>query len=210
MGYQDQGFYFQTWRNPLTGLFFSTFNIFSLKVYPRYFATEFEQKIFLEEDPKYKCRVYNSVQPYDECDRKFIKDMLQRYYPQTFTPIWATDNMSEVTTYWIANSSSFPKLMEELVVGTRMSDCPDPCTSTRIKTVFLDEKMYEGKGISSRIDITFSDSVDTYINDFPNFNFSSFLAEIGGAIGLWLGLGVIQIMETIMNSLCALNRFSDE
>ena len=100
--------------------------------------------------------------------------------------------------------------LEFVVVGTRMSDCPDPCTSTRIKTVFLDEKMYDREGVSSRIDITFSDNVDTYINDFPKFHFSSFLAEIGGAIGLWLGLGVIQIMETIMNNLCTMNNVQSQ
>ena len=183
---------------------------FYKKISSRYFATELEQNIFLEEDPKSKCRVYNSVKTYDECDRKFIKNMLQRHYPPTFTPVWATDNMSEVTKLWVANSSSYPKLMEQLVVGTRMSNCPDPCTSTKIKTVYLDEKMYDREGVSSRIDITFSDNVDTYINDFPKFHFSSFLAEIGGAIGLWLGLGVIQIMETIMNNLCTMNNVQSQ
>ena len=174
----------------------------------RYFATELEQRIFLENDPKIECQVYNSTFTYDHCDQKFIKKVLHKNYPTSFTPIWATDNMSEVSTFWIANTSTFSKAMEDLFVGTKMSDCLVPCTSTRIKTVFLDEKLYghTGKG-ASRIEITFSDSVDTYINEFPTFNISSFLAEIGGAIGLWLGLGVIQIMENIIRILLKANRF---
>ena len=70
---------------------------------------------------------------------------------------------------------------------------------TNIKTVFIDEKSTErtyDKG-SSRFDIAFSTTVKTFINDFPNFNFASFLAASGGAVGLWLGLGVQQILDQL-------------
>ena len=38
--------------------------------------------------------------------------------------------------------------------------------------------------------------MDTYINDFPTFEFPPFVAFIGGAMGLWLGLGALQMMES--------------
>ena len=38
--------------------------------------------------------------------------------------------------------------------------------------------------------------MDTYINDFEVFEFPPFIAFIGGAVGLWLGLGVLQMMES--------------
>ena len=66
---------------------------------------------------------------------------------------------------------------------------------TNIKTVFIDEKT-EGTSVK-RFDIAFSTKVKTYINDFPSFNFASFLAATGGAIGLWLGLGVQQILDQL-------------
>ena len=66
---------------------------------------------------------------------------------------------------------------------------------TTIKTVFIDEKSTERT--YSRFDIAFSTTVKTFINDFPAFNFASFLAASGGAIGLWLGLGVQQILDQL-------------
>ena len=32
---------------------------------------------------------------------------------------------------------------------------------------------------------------------FPDFSFSEFLSSMGGAMGLWLGLGVLQLTTTI-------------
>ena len=50
----------------------------------------------------------------------------------------------------------------------------------------------------SRVDIAFCDKVDMTIRDFPPFNFSSFLASLGGTLGLWLGLGILQILDSIL------------
>ena len=71
---------------------------------------------------------------------------------------------------------------------------------TNIKTVFIDEKT-EGTSVK-RFDIAFSTKVKTYINDFPSFNFATFLAATGGAIGLWLGLGVQQILDQLSLACC--------
>ena len=34
--------------------------------------------------------------------------------------------------------------------------------------------------------------------DFVNFSLSIFLANIGGSLGLWLGLGVLQLGEVVI------------
>ena len=79
-----------------------------------------------------------------------------------------------------------------------------PCIQTHASTVFINEKklddLYEERtdnetGVS-RIDIAFSSTVDTYINDFEAFELPPFIAFIGGSFGLWLGLGVLQMMES--------------
>ena len=75
--------------------------------------------------------------------------------------------------------------------------CPLPCTETKIKTIFINEfdKPTEDK---SRIDIAFSTTVSTYINDFPTFRLPKFLSELGGTLGLWLGLGVLQLFNILL------------
>ena len=74
-----------------------------------------------------------------------------------------------------------------------------PCTKTNVKTVYMNEKYKELKYSESRIDITFSTTVNRYIYDFPKFHFTSFLSSLGGTTGLWLGLGVIQLLDSIVH-----------
>ena len=66
--------------------------------------------------------------------------------------------------------------------------------STKIKTVFVDKKSSEVRK-RSKIDILFSNNVKVTVNDFAKFNHWEFLSEIGGSLGLWLGLGVVQMLE---------------
>ena len=84
-----------------------------------------------------------------------------------------------------------------------MKDCPLPCTETFVKTVFMNEfyKTYSKLNVS-RVDIAFYNKVDTTVRDFPTFNLSSFLASLGGALGLWLGIGMLQILDSILLIIC--------
>ena len=81
--------------------------------------------------------------------------------------------------------------------GTAESGCLLPCISTEMTSVFLDEK-YDSIN-HSRIDIAFSDTVLVTVTDFPTFNPAVFLSAFGGSIGMWLGLGVVQTMEMLLN-----------
>ena len=80
-----------------------------------------------------------------------------------------------------------------------MLGCPLPCTETLVKTVFMNEfyKSSNQRNVS-RIDIVFYHKVDMTIRDFPTFNFASFLASLGGTLGLWLGLGILQLIDSIL------------
>ena len=117
-------------------------------------------------------------------------------------PIWSTSNTSAVTTFYVNRTRGFENKFENILTGTQNSGekqslsfwslenvafpgCLLPCVETHIKTVFIDEKSTEGtkRDTSTRFDIAFSTTVRTFINDFPSFSFSSFLAATGGAIG---------------------------
>ena len=121
-------------------------------------------------------------------------------YPPGFLPIWANNNLSKVTTSIVGNKNTFDDAYAEIVSGTAESECPLPCLSTDITSVFLDEKLVSIK--KSRIDITFSNNVAITITYFPKFNIASFMSELGGSMGMWLGLGVVQTMEKMVSLVC--------
>ena len=50
----------------------------------------------------------------------------------------------------------------------------------------------------STIDIVFDDKVTITTFYFPKFNIADFLSALGGSMGLWLGLGVVQTFEIIV------------
>ena len=89
----------------------------------------------------------------------------------------------------------------DIVAGTEeKNDCSLPCQSTEITSVFLDEKYQTTNTNYSRIDIAFSGTLTITTSDFPKFNPAAFLSEIGGAMGLWLGLGVVQTIEILVRA----------
>jgi hypothetical protein len=49
--------------------------------------------------------------------------------------------------------------------------------------------------------LTLSSKVLVTRTDFPEFRLASFLSEVGGSMGLWLGLGMVQALELVINSL---------
>ena len=85
----------------------------------------------------------------------------------------------------------------QLVIYPCFVDCVEPCLQTYTKVVFIEEgKILKVPGFS-KIDIVFAPVVKMFVNDFQQFSFSSFLASVGGALGLWLGLGVQQIIDSL-------------
>ena len=90
----------------------------------------------------------------------------------------------------------------DIFAGTKLSDCPLPCTKTKYRTALLDEKFVNSN--HSKVDITFANSVSVVKTDFPVFNLAKFLSALGGCMGIWLGLGILQGIEILMNIKCEL------
>ena len=80
-------------------------------------------------------------------------------------------------------------------MGTVRSNCAPPCTSTEITSVFLDEK--KDNFPQSRIGITFSDQVSIVVTNFPKFDAAYLLSACGGSMGMWLGVGVVHILQML-------------
>jgi hypothetical protein len=164
------------------------------------------QEIFVEGDKNQNCNNYpnSRFDSYNDCDKDFIKRVLSTFKP-SFVPFWATDNMTEATTFfvWNFNETILPNNTvdyEDLPDGVRNSDCPLPCTQTYVDSRFISKREYRGT-IPDSIIVTFSETVQITTSDFPPFSFLDYLSRLGGLLGLWLGLGVVQIFELLGSSL---------
>ena len=51
----------------------------------------------------------------------------------------------------------------------------------------------------SSLDITFKQSITVKEYFYPQFSIPDFLSSMGGALGLWLGLGVLQLVTNVVN-----------
>jgi len=163
------------------------------------FMVEIAQREFVEEDPLNDCRDYPNADyaTYDECDNKFMREKLPG-----LTPVWITEDPAEVTIQKDDENFTYWGLIDDLVDGSLVSDCPLPCKMTQTHTEFLDEyKSYE-----TFLDISFSSRVRVTKTDLVKPTLSSFLSEVGGSIGLWLGLGVAQAFQLSVNCVLAINR----
>ena len=161
------------------------------------FLVEFKQMKYIEEDTSKGCVNYpNKYETYNECDEAFMRDLLREYYPPEFLPFWLGGVNA---TKWMVDMKITERIYSDLFKGTLMppkETCPLPCTSTTRSTDFLYE-MQEDVAYST-IDITFSDKVEVTSWDYGAFNWAEMLASLGGSMGLWLGVGVVQLLETLL------------
>jgi hypothetical protein len=77
------------------------------------------------------------------------------------------------------------------------SECLLPCTTFSIQKKFKAESSI----YPNVLDIVFSQTVQVTTTDFVTPPVSSFLSEVGGSMGLWLGLGVLQAAGIVYSSL---------
>ena len=50
---------------------------------------------------------------------------------------------------------------------------------------------------------TFDKAVTLYDSDFPSFDWVSLFTDLGGSLGLWLGVGVAQVVEILLKWITA-------
>ena len=150
---------------------------------------------FIEEDKTKNCLTYptDKFPSYSSCDNNFLKSSL----PSGLEPIWLAEDIDTVTT--LMNIEKFPNNSidyGDLLDGTQTSDCHLPCVTTFVETRLFSESSSTFNG--SLINLTFSPTISITTTSFLKFIFAKFLSDLGGCMGLWLGLSMFQLVETLI------------
>ena len=160
----------------------------------RVYSVSFTKNIFMEKDLTKNCKNYpnKNFQTYNDCDAAFIHNFYNSI--GQLNPIWVQDlsrNISSST--FIPNLTKDNAQVSNVVTGVTSSKCPLPCSTTRVSSRLL--SAYSTGSAYNWIDLVPVSSVLVTTTDFVKPNLSKLLSEYGGSMGLWLGLGVVQLFQ---------------
>ena len=162
-------------------------------------------QVYVSADLSKHCAVYPTPQfaSYLACDRAYGLEVLAAIFGPGFTPLAYSDNLTTVTA-----TPTFGRditVHQNLVSGRKLSNCRLPCTITKTKTKHLGDQDYKQQGLR----VEFKKDMGVRTTSLVPFSASKLLTEVGGVLGLWLGLGTVQLLELVYRlpvSLAALGR----
>jgi hypothetical protein len=165
------------------------------------YVVRMQKKVFVEEDPAKSCRNYpnHDFASYRDCDNQWLKHVLASRAPG-FVPVWIAGDIEEVTTNYVL-SGSYGKVggfeLSSLYSGIQLSNCSLPCNTVQTASKFLEKHSLRNN--KTLIKITFDQTVQVSTTDFVKPALCNFLSDVGGSVGLWLGLGVVQAAKILIN-----------
>ena len=166
------------------------------------FNMEIGQEVFVENAPNINCIVYpnKEYESYAKCDQDYVKNLIGG-----FVPIWNIENISLATRRAMISGAEKRNIMM-MAEGEYPSSCKPPCTTTR---GFSQLTLTAPTPGYKQIGILIKDSMKVTKTDFVDFSLAVFLSNVGGSLGLWLGLGVLQLGEQLLKGikLCWKNIF---
>ena len=171
------------------------------------YILELKQDRYVENDPSKNCKNYptRKHKSYNVCDKEFVRRTLTKHFGSEFVPFWATDDLDNVTR---SHPVDWSYDNGPLFDGTMTSDCPLPCTTNSVNARFISRKKVENKVVkrvltnitqdatttTTHIMMTLAGKVEMTKTDFIQPTLSTVLSDVGGSLGLWLGLGALQAL----------------
>lgn len=166
------------------------------------YSITFSQNIFMEEDESKNCVDYENrkLESYASCDEEFVAYSL-RNYPGVL-PIWATSEVENATSRasLTGDHKMFATILFNLFSGATSSKCNAPCKTTSVAStlVFEDKWPIMDDNEVNYIDFSFAPTVMITEIAFPKPVITTFLSSFGGSMGFWLGIGVLQVVSSII------------
>ena len=174
----------------------------SNKFLEHHYNVVLEQNKFLEDDNN--CINYPShselekFNDYQSCEDAFQREYLKANVP--CKPYWAFGHVDEEPSVCYSNESVH-NTVNLLFVGATVSSCPLPCTTTVAKTKLRFEKVTDAEVQENEYInwIVFYLPANMRVTEtlLKDTTFSQVLSDLGGTFGLWLGLGVLQLFQSV-------------
>ena len=161
------------------------------------YEVEFSQNIFAEEDPSVGCKNYpwQGFSHFNDCDEDQMQTWVTTNYP--FLPFFMAKEESNATAGPIKVEFECNIASPEAYAhfnGYTKSACPRACRRTEVKVNKMVQDYYDG---GPAVELILSDKVMVTTNFYPKFSLVEALASLGGSLGLWLGLGVLQLLQLL-------------
>ena len=132
---------------------------------------------------------------FEACNSEHLADLLQL---ESLRPSWATPEDLSLATDLSTNSPGLSPATIRYIQGVSPSPCLEPCTQTSVTLVYSDTQMLKWYGTTyPTISIQYNPSVEVTTHFFSEFQVLVVFQDLGISLGLWLGVGAIQVMEPV-------------
>ena len=159
------------------------------------YIIELKQQVYQEKDASKGCKNYptENWKSYNHCDKEKTQERITSIMGSNLVPVWSSQDLSKVSTEHMVGENGSDKVtkLERVFMGAN-SYCYSPCSKTTIFAKTLSSYPY---GNMTHIGLNFMDTIEITTTDFVTPTFATFLSDIGGSLGLWLGMGAVQVTK---------------